>query len=85
MMPDDALSYPDLLDLHEAEIDAALAEDAIVPHREGSPAMKRALAEVAACGRASRYATLQTGGWVAAPALYGRVHRWVMKCLATGG
>lgn len=77
------------LDALEAEHDAALADDdahLVLPpvpfaprRREDSPAMKRALAEVAAAGRASRYASQCTGGWMADPLLYRRIYCWVKR------
>ena len=79
----DGLSYPDLLDAHEAEIDAAIAEDT-APRPTREEAMRNALALVTAAGRASRYAEQCTGGWWADPRLYARIHRWVMQRLTKG-
>ena len=78
----DGLSFPDLLDIHEAELDTAIAEDAAAPRPTREQAMRNALALVAASGRASRYAEQCTGGWMADPGLYARIHRWVMARFA---
>lgn len=86
------LDWPAELDRFDAEHDAALADDDTYPaplptpfvprYREDSPAMKRALAEVAATGRASRYARLCVGGcWMADPMLHRRIYRWVLHQL----
>lgn len=83
-MPDTIIDWQELLDEHEAEIDSALAEDAAAPPKSREDAMHDALALVAASGRASRYATQCTGGWMADPPLYRRVYRWVMARLAEG-
>ena len=87
-MPDSIIVWwPD--DLEAREIEIALDEllpfptapEYTVPIRDTSPAMHDALAVVAECGRASRYAEQHTGSWFANPMLYRRIHRWVMSNL----
>ena len=85
------LDWPTALDDLDAEHDAALAEDDAYPvpppancvprRREDLPAMKNALALVAASGRASRYARQSAG---TDPVLHRRIYRWAIRHL-TGG